>query len=1575
MPGILGCSAAEVRLKIDSTSPENLKDLTMKLYKALEKNGLAQEADKAFRHLKNGSKSGSEEQGLEEGLRKEQLLGMDYLMRDGIINYLCNVSRITPPIPQQVVKFSGLKYSATVELPSPGYETFGKKLLGCFFGPFKSLYKRNRTINVQILQDIDGYIMPGSMTLLLGPPGSGKSSLLKILAGRSQETKDVSFEGFVSYNDKKPSEIVLTRFIAYINGQLNKHIPFLSVRETLEFARDCTQGLRPENFTPQMRKFFAQALVEGQDPFLEYVLQILDLKAVEFGVVGVGQDGNGITENDREKLTTAELALGTYAVMLYDQPCSGNDSRATFELVSTLRSISRIQRSSAVMSITQLSEEVFNLFDRVILLGKGQTLYQGPVQDAIPYFSKLGYVKPAYVDSGAFLEDIAAGEGSQYLMSGNAALSLHELVYSYKESDHYRDLMRIVHGEDVNHTFWVESEPNIGLSVKTPSISEFSASNQLRPDIEVVVAKLPSKTDNTCGVGSTGKIQEGDIVTGISINNEEMNYLAVGSSIHQRSRASEVYNMLKNARGHVRLQVERHKEEEDDDGSPENKKFQREYVQGWWASTKTLIRRQMLITKRLQMLIKLRLFQACVLGLFAGSAFYKMGGNYSQVEMNSVRALGFVTIMNVMLINLVQLPLNMLQRPIFYKQRSQRFFRVSSYCVAHSVVNLPQTLLEALVYSLCVYFLSGLSLEKSGAIFFEYLFLLFLVAYFGSSLVFLLSAIAPITEAGNAFAGLVVSIFLLFSGFVIYPNNIPGYWKWLLYINPLYWANTNYCIMQFAQGYGRPCSEFENELVYCKTFPAMSVGKAYLKYYQLLGKKEWLWVSYAILLGWILLTNILALIAMKKIEFKQTNQSLPQQRKVSSWTKADEDVEEISGYSYITESSIAKSSEFSFRMQPSMIEMQVSNPSIDDDSFDLYKSEEGIQVNGNLNIPVMPVILSFENITFTRPDPRTGGRRVVLDGVSGYTKPGTTLALIGSSKSGKTTLLKCLAGRTPIGDYNGEILVNGFKMNLAAFSRLVGFAERLDAHQPFLSVKETLQFSASLRLGHNIDPKDSKLHVEFVLESLGLKSFSDQLIGSLKDATGWTFDIAKKITIAVELAANPSILFLDEPTSGLDSVGATNILNTIKSIASNSNRTVISTMKHPSARMLSTFNNVIILTSGGQQVYFGPVGFNCKDVLEYFVSIPKVPQYFVTQNPISFVLDVVGAGIKKQGLATANFAEIYHSSKLALFNTDEMKRLQKQSKRKAFKPVFSSPYPSSYKRQAVMVFLRTQRFLWRNVNYTFGRLTGCIMIGFLMGSLYFQIEFDDVYGLTSRTLYIYMQIILIGVVSANNVIPQLGTDRLVYFKERRAGMYAPIFYPLSWAVAEIPYFLIATFAIVLIGNNMAGLAADNVSNFVRYWLCLFIFTVSVTYFGMMLTFLAPVPTLAAFAVSILTSIWVSSSGVVVTYSKMSGFLKALFWSNPFQYAINTLTSLSFFCDTQSPQCLQKCTQGELGCPPCKCQRLPDNTFAWDRLKDSRSISEGRIPADFGTLTGMCIIFAGLAFIFFVSLKHNSRPSN
>lgn len=569
------------------------------------------------------------------------------------------------------------------------------------------------------------------------------------------------------------------------------------------------------------------------------------------------------------------------------------------------------------------------------------------------------------------------------------------------------------------------------------------------------------------------------------------------------------------------------------------------------------------------------------------------------------------------------------------------------------------------------------------------------------------------------------------------------------------------------------------------------------------------------------------------------------------------------------------------------------------------------------------------------------------------------LALLGGTKASLTTVLKCLSGRVPPeGNLTGELLANGSKPSIT-YSRAVGYVERLDAHQPFLSVRETLMFSAGLRLDHEISSMRRHTHVELVLDQLGLNHYANQLIGSLREATGKTFELAKKITIAVELAANPSVLFLEEPISGLDASGTSQILRILSQLSA-SQRIVISTLNHPNARALSYFHKVLILTPEGHEAYFGPVGFNCNEVLGYFTAIPKVPQYFQKESPVSFILGVLGIGIKRRGSALTDFGEAYQKSILCKSNKKIVGTIKKSGRHKKWK-ITQSMYPTSYARQAGLVLLRTQRFLWRNVQYTYSRLVGCMMIGLLMGSLYFQIEYKDLYGVSSRSLYIYMQIILIGVISANNVIPQIGTDRLVYFRERRSKMYLPIFYPVSWFVGEIPYFIIATLAVVGIGNGMAGIAAQSVSVFLKYWLVLFIFTLCTTYFGMMLTFLAPVPILAAFVVSIVTSMWVSASGVVVVLSDIK-FYRWMYWTNPFQYAINTLTSISFYCD--SKQCESECT----------CPLLPDGSYVWDRIASIRSLSEERINSDTAILAGMSVLFSSLAFLFFIVLKHNSPQS-
>lgn len=159
-----------------------------------------------------------------------------------------------------------------------------------------------------------------------------------------------------------------------------------------------------------------------------------------------------------------------------------------------------------------------------------------------------------------------------------------------------------------------------------------------------------------------------------------------------------------------------------------------------------------------------------------------------------------------------------------------------------------------------------------------------------------------------------------------------------------------------------------------------------------------------------------------------------------------------------------------------------------------------------------------------------------------------------------------------------------------------------------------------------------------------------------------------------------------------------------------------------------------------------------------------------------------------------------------------------------------------------------------------------------------------------------------------------------------------------------------------------GASPGSMAEFLQYWLVLFIFTSCVTYFGMMITFLAPLPTLAAFAVSIVTSMWVSASGVVDVLSDMR-FYRWMYWSNPFQFAMNVMTSISFYCNTK--ECAANC-----GCP-----RFPDGSYVWDKLALLRSLDHGKDGYRHTQIVCNVCTVASLAFIFFIVLKHNSPPQS
>lgn len=131
--------------------------------------------------------------------------------------------------------------------------------------------------------------------------------------------------------------------------------------------------------------------------------------------------------------------------------------------------------------------------------------------------------------------------------------------------------------------------------------------------------------------------------------------------------------------------------------------------------------------------------------------------------------------------------------------------------------------------------------------------------------------------------------------------------------------------------------------------------------------------------------------------------------------------------------------------------------------------------------------------------------------------------------------------------------------------------------------------------------------------------------------------------------------------------------------------------------------------------------------------------------------------------------------------------------------------------------------------------------------------------------------------------------------------------------------------------------------------------------------------IAAVIIPIIIGFWTSTGGSVVPKMKILTTVVWVYWTNPLQYALNALTSIAFFCDTNKPTCLDSghnlaCLSDPTACPQCDCKRLDDagHAFLWITLKSNRSLDNSRVPLDMLALALFCVVFrlaAGLVITY------------
>nr|QCO93589.1 ATP-binding cassette subfamily G member 7 [Chilo suppressalis] len=254
--------------------------------------------------------------------------------------------------------------------------------------------KRERTDHEYvILNEACGAIRPGRLTYILGPSGAGKTTLMKILAGR------------------KRSGVKGAMFGAGRNAVLvSQHatlIDTLTADETLQFAA----RLKLPNLLQRERE------------------QLIANTSKQLGISDVMKTRAGnLSGGERKRLNIACELLVDPNVMLLDEPTSGLDSVSSMSVARALQTVARSGKTVACV-IHQPSSQLFNSADDILLLANGRTLYSGALADIPDTLARAGFVCPRYYNMADYMLEIASGEhvGNLALLESEAKSYAYEM--------------------------------------------------------------------------------------------------------------------------------------------------------------------------------------------------------------------------------------------------------------------------------------------------------------------------------------------------------------------------------------------------------------------------------------------------------------------------------------------------------------------------------------------------------------------------------------------------------------------------------------------------------------------------------------------------------------------------------------------------------------------------------------------------------------------------------------------------------------------------------------------------------------------------------------------------------------------------------------------------------------------------------------------------------------------------------------------------------------------------------------------------------------------------------------------
>jgi ABC-type multidrug transport system ATPase subunit/ABC-type multidrug transport system permease subunit len=248
-----------------------------------------------------------------------------------------------------------------------------------------------------LLDNVQGWVKPGTLGALMGSSGAGKTTLLDVLAQRKTEG---TINGSILV-DGRPLSISFQRSAGYCE-QLDIHEPLATVREALEFSA----LLRQPRDIPREQKL----------QYVDTIVDLLEMNDIESTLIGT--TGAGLSVEQRKRLTIGVELVSKPSILIFlDEPTSGLDGQASYNIVRFLRKLADVGQA-VLVTIHQPSAQLFAQFDSLLLLAKGgKTVYFGNIGENSAtikeYFARHGAPCPQDTNPAEHMIDVVSGTLSQ----------------------------------------------------------------------------------------------------------------------------------------------------------------------------------------------------------------------------------------------------------------------------------------------------------------------------------------------------------------------------------------------------------------------------------------------------------------------------------------------------------------------------------------------------------------------------------------------------------------------------------------------------------------------------------------------------------------------------------------------------------------------------------------------------------------------------------------------------------------------------------------------------------------------------------------------------------------------------------------------------------------------------------------------------------------------------------------------------------------------------------------------------------------------------------------------------------